>query len=352
MQIRKIIVLTTLLIAPLAFASAPVVDASQDSNNANAQDNFFTATPEPMVPDAGATPNNQNLGTASNYKQSITVGTNNASSSATNTKSITTLPPASETPTIPPPDVSNLSESQRLARLEQQVNNLVQLNLPQRLDNLQNEIEKLNGQGEQQAHDLKALSDQLRDFYADLAHRLNAVKTGTIPNTADTTALNTAGNGAAGNITEASSTLQTASSTLPQSPNAEAIPEQQSLSKEDRLYNGALALMQKKKYGEAATELNTYLKNFPKGAYSVNAFYWLGECYYLQNQFDKAASTFKTLIDRYPNSTKTADATLKLGISYASVGKNDLARKAFLEVQKRYPASNTAKLASKQLATL
>ena len=261
-------------------------------------------------------------------------------------------PESDATPSVAPPDVSGLTTDQRIARLEQQINNLVVMNLPARLDALQLEIEKLNGQHEQDAHDLKALSDQLRDFYADLTRRIGGAPPA---NHIGDTAANHGGKDAVNHDSKGDnngSSLESQSSTLAPAPSATASPDpdQQSVPKEQKMYESALNLLQQKKYAAAADKMADYLKDYPTGAYVVNAHYWVGESHYLLNQYDQAAVEFKLLLDKYPNSTKTQDAMLKLAIIHDNKGDHELAKKEFSQVVKRFPGSTAAQIAKQHLA--
>lgn len=242
----------------------------------------------------------------------------------------------------PPIDTSNLSTEQRLTRLEQQVNNIVQMNLPARLDALQQVTEKLSGQSEQQEHELKALKDQLRDFYKDLGERINQTKTNS--NTHESfTKKDVTGS----SLNSASTSLPSASAAI--ASETEEGDHQQLIPKEQKAYEDAFNLLQQKKYSAAAQKLHVYLKSYPNGTYAINAHYWLAECYYLLGQLNDAAKEFTVITAQHPNSTKTPDALLKLGIIHETMGKHEQARKEFLQVKKRFPESNAAKSATRQL---
>ncbi len=57
-------------------------------------------------------------------------------------------------------DTSSLPLPKRVDLLEQQVDNLVQMNLPQQIEELQQQVEKLNGQLQEQAHQFDIMSRQ------------------------------------------------------------------------------------------------------------------------------------------------------------------------------------------------
>jgi len=319
MKKKQLFAVGLILVTGLAFAEAKIVDINQQDSAPTATGNQDSTSPVPMLPDK-------------TESKPLAQAESNATAS--------TL--SSEVANIPPPDVSNLTVEQRIARVEQQINNLTTMNLPARLDALQQENAELRGQHEQDAHDIKALNEQLRAFYADLTRRVGGTS-----NIKDTTTTKPAANHG--------SSMDSESSTLSSAPSAMAATDdvdQQSVPKEQKLYEGALNLLQQKKYSTAAEKMDEYLKAYPTGTYVINAHYWLGESHYLLNQFDLAANEFKLLLDKYPNSTKTQDAMLKLAIIHNNKGKKDLARKEFLQVQKRFPGSTAAQIAKQQLANM
>jgi tol-pal system protein YbgF len=282
MKVYPLIAVIFFSFANVVFANAPVIDLSQNSEGGNPE---VAAAPASMVPE---------------------MATTNA----------TTL-------------------EQRIANLERQVNNLTQMNLPGRLEELQQEIQKLNGQSEQQNHDVKTIKDQLNKFYRDLNQRITSPAASSLNKNDNANLLDNGTNLSNDETIKAASDI-----------------DQQSIPKEQKAYEDAFNDLQQKKYSFAAEKLRIYLKNYPKGAYTVNAHYWLAECYYLLNQFNQAASEFKIVIDKYPSSTKIPDALLKLGIIHSNAGKYDLARKELQTVRKKYPGSTAAHLASQQLSII
>ena len=70
-----------------------------------------------------------------------------------------------------------LTLGQRIARLEQQVTNIINLNEMQKISSLQVQLQQLSGQVEVLQHNLKQLDSQQRSFYQDLDQRINQIKT-------------------------------------------------------------------------------------------------------------------------------------------------------------------------------
>jgi tol-pal system protein YbgF len=276
---------------------APVVDVTQGLAPAPAADNNNAPQPAAMPQ------NNDDTAAVSNN-----------------------APAAAATPT---PDLSSMSSKQRAARVEQQVENLVQMNLPQQITDLQQTIQQMQGQLQSQAHDLKVLSDQQRSFYQDLDQRISQLKNGKSAATASSNTLSSHDDAVAKNATdEKSGSAQV---------------------KDTSAYQEAFAQLTKKQYEEAKDGFQNYLHNYPNGQFLMNAYYWLGEINLIRKNYIQAENSFQTMLQRFPKSEKTPDAKLKLAMIHFAHGKKQQAKNEFLQIKKQYPGSTAAQLANIQL---
>jgi len=91
-------------------------------------------------------------------------------------------------------------------------------------------------------------------------------------------------------------------------------------------YTAAYLALKSGRYEEAIEKFRELLKTNPNGAYSDQAYYWLGESYLAQNNIPRAIGNFEWMVSNYPESTKHAVAMLRLGISYQSQGRITEAR--------------------------
>lgn len=266
---KSAIILASLLAATTSFAQAPVVDLTQDQDQNTA----------PVVADSSDSQ------------------------------------PAA-------PDYSRMSTGERLARLEQQSTNMSQMNFPARIDQLQQQVQQLQGQLDLQTHQLQTLQDQQKNFYQDLNQQIAQLKT---PGAATTTA-----------------TANTKLATPAIAAAANNISEQTA-------YQNAFTALQAKKYDVAISGFNNYLQKFPKGQFAVNAHYWLGEIYSLQNKSDQAAQQFQTILTQYPKDQKVPDAMFKLAVINDQQGKKAEAKKALQQIVQKYPGTPAAQLATLRL---
>ncbi len=95
-----------------------------------------------------------------------------------------------------------------------------------------------------------------------------------------------------------------------------------------------------------------FIASYPNGTYADNAYYWLGETYYVTREFDQAQAAFRELTTRFPQSTKLADSRLKLGYIYYEKQDWKAARNELEGVVKDWPASTAARLANERLARM
>ncbi len=108
-----------------------------------------------------------------------------------------------------------------------------------------------------------------------------------------------------------------------------ATPEEQ--------YKYAFGLLSQANYGEAELALRGFVDQNPNDTLAGNAKYWLGETFYVRQDYQQAAITFAEAYQEYPNSGKAPDNLLKLGMSLSALGSKNDACGTFAELLKRYP---------------
>ncbi len=103
------------------------------------------------------------------------------------------------------------------------------------------------------------------------------------------------------------------------------------------------------RYQAAIRGFETFLQRFPNNSYSANAQFWLGECYFNQQQYPRAIQEFEKVLQGYPRAAKSPDALLKIATAQLQLGEADLARRSIEILKQRYPKS-TAVNKAKDLA--
>ena len=93
------------------------------------------------------------------------------------------------------------------------------------------------------------------------------------------------------------------------------------------------------RYHEAIRGFESFLQRFPNNSYASNAQFWLGDCYFNQQQYVRAVEEFEKVIAGYPNASKNPDALLKIAIAQLQLGDTNKARQAVDRLSRRYPKS-------------
>jgi tol-pal system protein YbgF len=220
----------------------------------------------------------------------------------------------------------------RITRIERIVAN--QVEVAQRVDEVQGTVRQLRGRLEELEHGNDALAKQQRDLYADLDKRLAA-----------------AAGAAAGGAAAGSATAETAAAggatTPAAAPGAAAGNAPSSV--EQAVYTQAFDALKAGSYSVAITGFKDFLGTYPASPLAENAQYWLGEAYYVNHDYEAAAAAFRAVLKKWPYSRKAPDALLKLGYTQYAQKQYAAARATLTEVTRKYPGSDSAKLAADRL---
>ncbi|MCX7124817.1 MAG: tol-pal system protein YbgF, partial [Gammaproteobacteria bacterium] len=117
-------------------------------------------------------------------------------------------------------------------------------------------------------------------------------------------------------------------------------------------YGKAFHSLSDKHFKSAEAEFHSYLSDYPKGHFAVNAHFWLGEIALMGQHYGVATKQFQMVVTDYPKSNKVSDAELKIAMIHAATGKTTLAQKEFTHIRKTYPGTTAAQLASIRLQQL
>ncbi|WAP67330.1 tol-pal system protein YbgF [Jiella pelagia] len=101
----------------------------------------------------------------------------------------------------------------------------------------------------------------------------------------------------------------------------------------DLAYNHLLA----GDYQRAEQSFRQYAQTYPNAKDAPDAEYWLGESLYQQKKYADAAEVFLDAQKSHPESGKAPDMMLKLGMSLAKLNNRDTACVTYKEVSRRYP---------------
>lgn len=118
------------------------------------------------------------------------------------------------------------------------------------------------------------------------------------------------------------------------------------------LYKKAQDLYLAGRYAEARAVFSELARTFPGSSLSDNAFFWSGQSYFAEKDFEKAIENYEIVLKIYPKGNKAPDALLMMGLAYVRTGHNEKARQALTRLVKEYPGSEAAKKATKRLKSL
>ncbi|MEZ5483878.1 MAG: tol-pal system protein YbgF [Lysobacteraceae bacterium] len=263
---------------------------------------------------------------------------------------------------------SRLSLSERVARLEQQAvapaTDSNPVDLLNRISQLQGEVQSLRSLVEQQTHQIELLKQQNRDQYLAIDSRLTRLEGGVPAAAADGSPLReqdlqpTAPD--RGQLVmepplvqEPPQPASTASAMgddgsitgMPSVIEAPAVDERSA-------YENAFDALKNGQYAEAARRFQAFLRDHPNGEYAPNAQYWLGESYYVTQNYQIALESFESLLSRFPNSAKAPDALLKVGYCHYELRQWEAAEAVLSQVIQQYPDTTVSRLAQGRLRAL
>jgi tol-pal system protein YbgF len=107
-------------------------------------------------------------------------------------------------------------------------------------------------------------------------------------------------------------------------------------------YNYAFRLLNQTHYEESATAFESFTKKYPKDPLIGNAYYWLGETFYIRGNYVDAADNFRQGFETLPNGPKAADNLLKLAMSLNALNRNKEACVVLDQVTSKFAKNSTS----------
>jgi tol-pal system protein YbgF len=235
---------------------------------------------------------------------------------------------------------SRLSLADRVAALEQQAQNKDQsgIGMVNQMQQLQSQVQQLQGQIEELQHHVQELEDKNKAQYTDLDARLGRLENGGAGAAAG-------GNPPAqGNPPPAAPAAGSAAQPPPAAAAGGADP-----AAAQGAYDVAFKAIRAGDYVQASREFRSFIKQYPNHPLTPNAWYWLGESYYVTTNYPVALESFQQLLSQFPQSEKAPDALLKVGYSQLELKQDAAAKATLTQVTTRYPGSKAASLAKERL---
>lgn len=223
-----------------------------------------------------------------------------------------------------------------------------------RIDQLEDALRTMTGQMEKARHDIEKVTTRLNKLVADVDFRLTQIERrgqqpaqgaaavpsstgqvaateGTAPNAAaappppsEPGTLGTLPADKAGNVTAA----------VPKSVLPEGDPQTQ--------YNYARRLLVQGDFAEAQSAFQEFIAAHGGDKLAANAYYWLGESFYIREIYDEAARAFLAGYQNYKDSPKAPDNLFKLGMSLSLNGQAEEACGTFDHLVAEFPNLSSA----------
>ncbi len=197
-----------------------------------------------------------------------------------------------------------------------------------RITQLEEQIRKLQGMVEQASFENRQLKTQMDKANADIEYRLSALeKKQTADNPQPPSSPAPAESGKLAPV-EPSGGKEEPSVNLPKFANSR-----------DH-YNYAFKLLNQAKYPEAGSAFSAFTKAYPRDPLIGNAWYWLGETYYVRRDYVKAADDFRQGYEAMPTGPKASDNLLKLAMSLNAMKKDKEACIVLKQVATKFGSSS------------
>ncbi|MGH8041277.1 MAG: tol-pal system protein YbgF [Rudaea sp.] len=273
-----------------------------------------------------------------------------------------------------PAHAQRLSLAERVAKLEQQQgqgNAQANIDLVNQINALQSQLQNLQGQIEELRHQVDELKSRSKDQYIDLDSRIGRLE-GRNP-AAPAAAAGTNANGttmqevqlnnpqAAATAPAPAPVAAGAAAAVPAAVAAGNVPPPAaagagaaSANPEDvqSAYETAFGALKDGRYAESARLFQGFIAQHPNDELTPNAYYWLGESYYVTQNYPVSLDTFRKLLVQFPNSQKAPDALLKVGYCQYEMKQWDQAQATLNQVLQQYPNTTVANLAQGRLRAL
>lgn len=240
-------------------------------------------------------------------------------------------------PTLPSPSTNSLIE------------------MTERLEQLQLEVQQLTGKVEEQANQITELKQQQATLSAEAENNqpqpaTNQQSSPANPDTEQQLDQPNLNNEAGTNVS-ATPTTETVDAkqqaNRPLKTDISAVTDD-----EKKAYFEAYETLRLGHTDEAVMAFKTFINNYAHSVLISNAQYWLAEAYRVNQNDEAAKQIYEIVVNNYPGAEKMPDALLKLAYVEINLKHNDQAKAYLTRVIKDYPETTLARLAAKKLLTL
>ena len=205
--------------------------------------------------------------------------------------------------------------------------------LLEKLNKLEEEIANLSNNLDQNTYELQRIEDANQLRYMDLDKRIHQLETLILLSN------------------EEDNHDQIVSGDIDENPLSDLIANDES-EEEFLLWSNSLKLIENSRYSEAAENLRLLILSFPRGEYSIEAYFYLGDIYFQQQMYQDSIETFNSLLINFPENNRTPETIFKLGLNFLRLEDEIAAISNFNNVIQNYPESSAAILSEEELVKL
>ncbi|MEO7478517.1 MAG: tol-pal system protein YbgF [Lysobacteraceae bacterium] len=215
-----------------------------------------------------------------------------------------------------------------------------------RIAQLESDVKAMRSLVEEMQNENEELKQRSREKYIDLDSRLSRLEGAAAP-AATTPPLRPAARAPV----MASSAPAAASASTPRAA-APTVATTADPAGEQAAYDAALASVRNDRYADSAQRFNVFVQQYPNSMLAPNAYYWMGESYYVTQNYQLALEAFNNVVTQYPASQKMPGALLKLGYCQDGLKQHDAAEATLRSVIQRFPNTEVAEQAQSRLRAM
>jgi len=120
----------------------------------------------------------------------------------------------------------------------------------------------------------------------------------------------------------------------------------------EEMYEYGLGLIKSGDTKKAREVLSAFASKYPNHRLLQNVYYWKGETFYADKDYESAILSFQDVVDKYPGGDKAPDAMFKQGLSFQALNDRKNARILYELLLSKYPKAPAAEKARQKLAEL
>jgi len=216
-----------------------------------------------------------------------------------------------------------------------------------RFSQIDEELRQIRGLIEQTQFQNKQTATELKKFSEDVDYRLRSIEQkqaqqdAAAAQAAQAAAVEPAPEAPASAEAEKVASYKPESKEKPAEKAAEKPVEKPALTGKDfpdsnAHYSYAFKLLSEKKFAEAATSFEAFVKKYPADPLTANAFYWLGESQYARNDFTRSTESFRKGFEVNPDGQKAPDNLYKLALSLSQIKRKTEACVVLAQIISKY----------------